>query len=71
MFGLWPSCAYKDCWLPAFFQVRNLRDGQEFMVDLCVVHLRSVPKAVKEMQALRHEDQRPLIGLQEETDDRV
>ncbi len=41
------------------------------MVDLCVVHLRSVPKAVKEMQALRHEDQRPLIGLQEETDDRV
>jgi len=64
MFGF-PSCAYKDCWLPAFFQVRNERDGQELMVDLCVLHLKAAPKAVKEMQSLRHGEQPPLLGHEE------
>jgi len=53
MFGLWPSCAYKHCLFPALFQVRNERDGQEFMVDLCIVHLNQAPKAVKEMRGQR------------------
>jgi hypothetical protein len=37
-------------------QVRNERDGQEFFVDLCILHLRAVPKAVGEMHGLRHKD---------------
>lgn len=65
MFGLWPSCAYKDCPLPAFFQIRNERDGQELMVDLCVLHIGKVPKAVKEMQTLRHHDQPHLLSQEE------
>lgn len=65
MFGLWPSCAYHGCWMPALFQVRNERDGQELSVDLCLVHLRATPKAVKEMQGLRQSDAPPLLAHEE------
>lgn len=57
MFGLWPSCAYKGCLMPALFQVRNTRDGAEISVDLCFLHLTQTPKAVKEMHTLRREDE--------------
>lgn len=51
--------------MPALFQVRNERDGQEFLVDLCILHLRTVPKAVGEMQALRHKEA-DLLSYEEE-----
>lgn len=41
--------------MPAMFQIRNERDGQALFVDLCIVHLRTGPKAVGEMQTLRKE----------------
>lgn len=41
--------------MPALFQVRNERDGQELLVDLCVIHLTAAPKAVKEMHTLRQQ----------------
>lgn len=66
MFGLWPSCAYSGCLMPALFQFRNERNGQELAVDLCVLHLAAAPKAVKEMQVLRHKEQPHLLS-QEET----
>lgn len=57
MFNFWPSCAYKGCWMPALFQVRNERDGQELLVDLCILHLIDAQKAVKEMHTLRQDDE--------------
>lgn len=57
MFGFWPSCAYKGCPMPALFQVRNERDGQELLVDLCLIHITAAPKAVREMHTLRHDDE--------------
>lgn len=42
--------------MPALFQVRNERDGQELTVDLCVLHLTAAPRAVKEMHTLRQEE---------------
>lgn len=65
MFGFWPSCAYHDCPMPALFQVRNVRDGEELTVDLCIVHLRAAPSAVQEMQGLRHTPPPHLLSEEE------
>lgn len=54
--------------MPALFQIRNERDGQELLVDLCILHLRTVPKAVGEMQGLRHKDADLLPYGEEEHD---
>lgn len=51
--------------MPAMFQVRNERDGQELFVDLCIVHLRSIPKAFGEMQGLRHQAKSDLLPYEE------
>jgi hypothetical protein len=53
--------------MPALVQVRNASDGQELLVDLCILHLTLAPKAVKEMHTLRHEDE--LARLTEENID--
>ena len=71
MFGLWPSCAYNGCLMPALFQIRNERDGQEFFVDLCILHLRTVPKAVSEMHGLRHKEADLLPYGEDEHDQEV
>jgi hypothetical protein len=52
--------------MPAFFQLRNEREGQQFMVDLCILHVRTAPEAVQEMQTLRHREEPHLLS-QEET----
>ncbi len=71
MFGLWPSCAYNGCRMPAVFQIRNEREGQELLVDLCILHLTTVPKAVSEMDGLRQKDQDLLRYGEEEHDQKV
>ena len=57
--------------MPALFQVRNERDGQEFFVDLCILHLRTVPKAVSEMHGLRHKEADLLPYGEEDHDQKV
>lgn len=57
--------------MPALFQVRNERDGQEFLVDLCILHLRTVPKAVGEMQALRHKEADLLSYEEEQREEKI
>lgn len=57
--------------MPALFQVRNERDGQELFVDLCILHLRTVPKAVGEMHGLRHKDVDLLLYGEEEHEQEV
>jgi len=51
--------------MPALFQIRNEREGQELLVDLCILHLKAAPKAVKEMQTLRHEAPSHLLSQDE------
>lgn len=53
MFGLWPSCAYRDCPWPAVCQLRNVKDGEKITVDLCPVHLLEAQKAIAEMEEVR------------------
>lgn len=56
MFGLWPSCAYQGCPLPAVFQIRNARDGERILVDFCVLHIAEAREAIKEMKLLREKE---------------
>jgi len=51
--------------MPALVQVRNERDGQELLVDLCILHLTLAPKAVKEMHTLRQEAPPHLLSKDE------
>lgn len=53
MFGLWPACAYQGCLWPAVCQLRNERDGEQIMVDLCPKHLLEAQKAISEMEEVR------------------
>lgn len=55
--------------MPAMFQVTNERDGQAFFVDLCILHLRTVPKAVSEMHGLRHKAESELLSYGEDEHD--
>jgi hypothetical protein len=57
--------------MPAIFQFRNERDGEQLAVDLCIVHIRMAPAAVQEMQGLRHKGSVELLSYEEKDDEEV
>lgn len=65
MLGLWPDCSYNGCMLPAVFQLRNLKQGQEVVANLCPLHVLESQKAIQEMDVLRQEDLRHLPDTEE------
>lgn len=61
MFGLWLSCSYQGCGIPAVFQLRSLKNGQEIMAHFCPIHLLEAQNALQEMEVLRKEDAQHLL----------
>lgn len=57
--------------MPALFQIRNEREGQAFFVDLCILHLTTIPKAVGEMQMLRENEQPYLLSQEERHEEKA
>lgn len=65
LFGLWPTCAKKDCGAPALVKFEFTESGEIFEAWLCIPCMKEAPDLFAAASGAKEEDRRLAGGLGE------